>query len=106
MLLPSLWFITIHRFDIPFTDFSKQFERKTVTEERYYFTDHHWTTLTGFAANKHICEKLNGLYGFSYNKDYVDLNNYHVANYHDWFLGSSGKKLEHFSLGMVQMILT
>lgn len=78
--------------NIPYIDFSGSYESKLVTDNKYYYTDHHWTTLTGFNSTKKICEKLNGLYGFDYREDYVDLVNYNVTNYPDWFLGSSGKK--------------
>lgn len=62
-------------------------------EEMFYYTDHHWTTRSGFLAASAICEELNRLYGFEYNTEYVDISNYNVEKLPNWFLGSYGKKV-------------
>ena len=79
---------------VPFLDFLSSLNLyKQTNPHPFYFTDHHWTTKTGFNAAKSICEKLDFQYGFEYYKEYVDISNYTVKSYHDWFLGSLGKKV-------------
>ena len=55
-------------------------------------TDSHWKPRCGFIANSYLCEELNRLYGFSYNKKYIDISNYNIKNYENLFLGCWGKK--------------
>lgn len=76
---------------IPAVDFSKNIMDINLNEA-YFYTDHHWTPMSGFQAAKTICKNLNELYGFSYNKNYCDINNFTVDTYKDYFLGSLGKK--------------
>ena len=59
----------------------------------FYFTDHHWTSRSGFTATGGICKELNRLYNFEYNQQYLDIENYNCEIYHDRFLGSYGKKV-------------
>ena len=74
----------------------KMIEQNIKMEEAYFITDHHWTPETGFWATGEICKKLNSDYGFKYNPDYIDIANYDVKKYEDWFLGSQGKKAGQF----------
>ena len=55
-------------------------------------TDSHWKPRCGFIANSYLCEEPNRLYGFSYNKKYIDISNYNIKNYENLFLGCWGKK--------------
>ena len=75
-------------------DFSQIFtEQSKDNQDIFYNTDHHWTSLFGFAANKALCEELNRKYGFTVNPDYINIDNYQIDTYHNWFLGSRGKKV-------------
>ena len=59
----------------------------------FFLTDHHWTPKTGFAVVSIICDQLQRRYGFEYDPALTDLQNYHVEQYKNWFLGSYGKKI-------------
>lgn len=74
----------------------KMIEQNMKMEDSYFITDHHWTPETGFWATGEICKKLNSDYGFEYDPKTVDLNNYDLKVYEDWFLGSQGKKTGRF----------
>lgn len=75
-------------------DFSQIFTAQSKdNQDIFYNTDHHWTSLSGFAANKALCEELNRKYGFTVNPDYISIDNYQIDTYHNWFLGSRGKKV-------------
>lgn len=79
---------------IPVVDFTNSLINNTPKGEKmYYITDHHWTSRSGFIAANAICDELSSRYGFNYNKEYTDINNYNVKRYTKWFLGSSGKKV-------------
>ncbi len=79
---------------IPTVDLSRALREKGIPEsELFYYTDHHWRTTTGFAVTAIICEELRSRYGFSFDENYTDLENYRVERYPDWFLGSYGKKV-------------
>ena len=83
---------------IPLLDFNKMLTRDGFAADNYYFTDHHWTARAGFKAAAEICRELNSRYGFEYDPEYADINNYTVKSYSDWFLGSYGKKVgTHFT---------
>ena len=60
--------------------------------EHFYNTDQHWRNDTALWAASYIAEKLHELYGFDYEAEQYDLNNYTVKTYKDHFLGSFGKK--------------
>ena len=70
-------------------------------EDAYYITDHHWKAETGFWATGLICEELKQNAGFTYDENFMSLENYDVKTYEDWFLGSQGKKVGRYftSLG-------
>lgn len=61
-------------------------------EDLYFVTDHHWTPYAGFLANKLICEALADRYGFEPRQEALDISNYDITTYKDYFLGSHGKK--------------
>ena len=79
---------------VPYLEIRQAMEDDGISEEDGFFkTDHHWTPKTAFWATEKICQKLDTLYGFDYDKSVFDLNNYNVKTYEDWFLGSQGKKV-------------
>ena len=71
-------------------------------EEAYFKTDHHWKPLTGFWAFGEICQCLQERYGFDYNTQFTDIENYTVNTNPDSFLGSTGKKIG-TAFGMVDV---
>ena len=82
---------------IPYIDFREMFEKSNIdSKDIFYYTDHHWTVRSGLLAAQNICEKLNKLYGFKYDKRYTDIQNYKVTLLDNWFLGSYGKKVGRF----------
>lgn len=69
-----------------------RFEKNTA-EPCFYNSDHHWTARTGFEATTVLCETLHTQYGFTYNQNYTNIDNYNITLYENYFLGSYGKKV-------------
>lgn len=61
-------------------------------EESFFVTDHHWKPAVGLWTANQICEKLQADYGFSYNSDLLNIENYTIDTYTNTFLGSEGRK--------------
>ena len=80
---------------IPYLDLCNHFNEES-EGDLYFVTDHHWKPLTGFDVSRAICEKLQQLYGFNYQKKYTDLSSYEVKTLRNWFLGALGKKTGRF----------
>lgn len=59
----------------------------------FYKSDHHWTAETAFWAVGKICEKLKSDCGLEYDDFYLDLDNYDVTVYENWFLGGLTDKV-------------
>lgn len=59
----------------------------------FYNTDHHWTSYAGFLVTNAICKELNSRYGFEYTDQYLNINQYNIKRYKNWFLGSKEKKV-------------
>lgn len=79
--------------DIPTFISSAMFKEQGLKGDDIFFkTDHHWTPKAGFFVHSGICKELKERYGFEYNSQYTDLNNYNIKTYENWFLGSYGKK--------------
>ena len=82
---------------IPYIDFTFALSDNQITgDDIFFMTDHHWKPYSGFVGATSICKELNVLYGFRYNADYTDINNYHIERNRDLFLGSYGKKVGTF----------
>ncbi|MBR3241274.1 MAG: hypothetical protein IKF90_01060 [Parasporobacterium sp.] len=93
----ELFINELQESQIPVIDFSKSLGENGINDSNlFYQTDHHWTARSGFVASVAICEELSSRYGFSYNKQYTDLNNYSITCYPNWFLGSKGRKVGTF----------
>ena len=83
--------------DIPVLDLYDELRQNNMlTANTYFITDHHWTPETGFWATGRICDTLNQQYGFEYNNDYTNIDNYDLKTYPNQFLGSYGKKTGRF----------
>lgn len=60
--------------------------------ESYYFvTDHHWKPATALWAADEISNEISNKYGYPNNKK-MNIENFNIETYEDWFLGSLGKK--------------
>ena len=65
---------------IPVLNFYKVLtDRKATGSDIYFYTDHHWIPEYGLLAASAICEELSRRYGFSYENEYTDLQNYEVG---------------------------
>ena len=61
--------------------------------DSFFFTDHHWKPETGLWAAKHVLGFLRDDYGWQVDPEILNPENFNYVVYHDWFLGSRGKKL-------------
>ncbi len=78
---------------IPMLDLTNKLVKENkYSEELFFVTDHHWTPKTAFWANEQVCKKLNEFYNFKYDTNFLDLTNYNIKTYNNYFLGSYGKK--------------
>lgn len=60
----------------------------------FFKTDHHWDIEGAFWAHEKVLEKLNSILGESQdNNEYLDISNYNIKTYENWFLGSRGKRV-------------
>lgn len=70
-----------------------EMEKEGITEEEMFFiTDHHWKPEYALWAVNKVSEELNRRYGYEYDKEKINIDNYNITVYEDWFLGSQGKK--------------
>ena len=83
--------------NIPYLDYMDVLEKKKYTEDDIFFcTDHHWKPEIGFSATRILCDELQNRYGFDKYEDMLNIDNYKVRNYEDFFLGSYGKQVGSF----------
>ncbi len=78
---------------IAYLDLENSVSTNTKPNERFYKTDHHWTTLCSMAAAKGVCEELNTRYGYSLNAKLLETDNFDIVNYPNRFLGSIGIRI-------------
>jgi hypothetical protein len=88
-----LFLSEISEANIPVLDFSEELNKHQKEFELFYRTDHHWTVRSGFIATNALLNELNQRYGFMYDVQKTDINNYDITCYQNWFLGSQGKKV-------------
>ncbi|MBQ4563939.1 MAG: hypothetical protein IJA58_05610 [Lachnospiraceae bacterium] len=80
--------------DVPVLDLYNTLQQENMINiDTFFKTDHHWKPETAFWATGEICQALSDQYGFQYNKNYTNIENYNTQVYSDWFLGSYGKKV-------------
>lgn len=77
---------------VAYIDFADEMKDRSVSDI-FFYTDHHWKPDSGLKATEIILDKLKSNYGFEFNSDYTDINNYTVTTYKNHFLGSYGKKV-------------
>ena len=76
--------------DIPYFNIMERMEKDGISEEDMFFvTDHHWRPEMAFWAVEKTLEHID----FPYDTEILDLENYDVTTYENWFLGSQGKKV-------------
>lgn len=82
---------------IPCIGFVDSLRENGIADEDIFFsTDHHWKPLSGFIAANTILDELYRRYGFTYDKQKTDIQDYTIETYHDLFLGSYGRKAGRF----------
>lgn len=80
----------ITRRDIPFLNLIETASNENISDEEMFFvTDHHWRPSWGLWASERIADRLN----IQYDRALLDLENYNIKTYENWFLGSQGKKV-------------
>lgn len=83
--------------DIPVLDLAEMIASDSELAENAFFrTDHHWKPHIGFWASSSICEELSSRYGFEYDKEMTNTDNFSTETYRNVFLGSYGKKVGRF----------
>ena len=81
-------------------DLREEFAKKGYSLEEVFFkTDHHWKPLYAFYANEIIADYMRGL-GFLTDEEALDIKNYEVNTYRNWFLGSIGKRVGIYYAGI------
>lgn len=78
---------------VPYLSLIKEMKKDGITEEEMFFiTDHHWKPEYALWAVNNVAEELNKRFGFEYDKEKLDIENYKVEIHFNAFLGSQGKK--------------
>lgn len=81
-------------------DLRNEFENAGfLLQDVFFNTDHHWKPKYGFIANGIITEYLSQ-HGLELSEMALDINNYTVDTYKDWFLGSIGKRVGIYYAGV------
>lgn len=84
----------LNKYSLNYLDLRNSMDEQSIDEKSAFFnTDHHWKPTTGLWATNEICKKLNRDYGFDYDKSILDISNYNVKTYDNYFLGSYGKRV-------------
>ncbi len=61
--------------------------------ELFFKTDHHWLPTTGLWVAGEVANELNTNYGYNFDLNMFDIENYNVTTYKKLFYGSQGKKM-------------
>ncbi|MBR3396452.1 MAG: hypothetical protein IKG70_01200 [Lachnospiraceae bacterium] len=87
----------MEKHSIPTLNVDAAWKRSGIKGENMFFdTDHHWTPNAGLLTSEAICKELNALYGFWYEPELFDPENYTITTYENYFLGYYGKKTGRF----------
>ena len=87
----------LQKRNVPVLDLYEEFRKADMIKpDTYFITDHHWKPETGLWVTEKICSTLQEQYGFEYNEDYTNIENFNQKIYSNWFLGSYGKKTGQF----------
>lgn len=80
---------------VDYIDVREEMYNAGVSQYDYFFkTDHHWTPEGAFwAFENSVAPILSERYDFQISEEFLDINNYEIEVYSDWFLGSTGKRV-------------
>ena len=84
----------IRRYRVPYIDFRETLEKTDLTyDEKFFKTDHHWTSRAAFESFKELINTLNEKFNMNLDADnyYRNLDNYIIENFENMMLGSSGR---------------
>lgn len=78
---------------VPYFNLIDKMKKDRITEEEMFFiTDHHWRPEYALWAANSVAGELKNRFGFEYDKEKLDIDNYTVEIHFNAFLGSQGKK--------------
>ena len=84
-------------------------EEMNKTESEYssffYSTDHHWTAEAGLWASGMLARKLKNLFNIDLDVTHLAKTDYSYINFHDYLLGSQGKRTGLFYSGLDDFML-
>ncbi|MBQ7986061.1 MAG: hypothetical protein IJ304_02210, partial [Clostridia bacterium] len=78
---------------VPYFNLISEMKKEGITEEEMFFvTDHHWKPEYALWAANRVAGELKNRFGFDYDKEKLNIDNYNVEIHFNAFLGSQGKK--------------
>lgn len=78
---------------VPHLNLIDEMNKEGITEEEMFFvTDHHWKPEYALWAVNRVADELKNRFGYEYDKEKLDIDNYSVEIHFNAFLGSQGKK--------------
>lgn len=78
---------------VPYYNLISEMKKEGISEEEMFFiTDHHWKPEYALWAANRVAGELQKRFGFEYDKEKLDIDNYTVEIHFNAFLGSQGKK--------------
>lgn len=78
--------------DIPYLDLIGKMKEEGISDAEMFFnTDHHWRGKSMLWGAQKLSEELKTRYGFEYNNEYLNFENYVVKTINNVFLGSGGR---------------
>ena len=81
-------------FGVKYYDLRKNLHEQGMNHHESFFrTDHHWKPETGLWAAREILKFLRDDYNWPVNPEILRPENFESVIYHNWFLGSQGKKV-------------
>lgn len=84
----------IEKNGVDYYDLREEVVADNLDHRKLFFkTDHHWKIETGLWAAQKITSHLKDIYGYDFDYEILSPDNFDKKVYHDFFLGSSGKKL-------------
>ncbi|MGL4362401.1 MAG: DHHW family protein [Cellulosilyticaceae bacterium] len=87
--------------DIPYIDIRECIEEDGLNkDELFYKTDHHWKTETAFYAYMKVAERLIDDFNLNISKPNINRDMYNITTYEDCFLGSQGRKVGKYYVGV------
>lgn len=86
--------------EIPVIDLNSDCIIQTIdSKDRFYYTDHHWSTYSAFETFLITADYMSSFQGLSCDKRFLNLDNYTKLTYPNSFLGSYGIKVGKYYTG-------